>query len=159
MRVIKLRGGILLIEESAFDECILLNHIDIFTNALVVTQTEGNHSFHFSTDGTIPPTGHEQVVITSECFYSMRSAEIVAAESDITQIMGMQISRNDKRGRLREWLALHEMRHREDITTILELGLWKVTMSTSSSAIREIRDDSRARYGAGVIIPHVLPFL
>ena len=55
-------------------------------------------------------------------------------------------------------VALHELRHKKEVATLLELGLWKSKMM-EDGLNPDIRENCRLRSGAGVIIGSVLPFL
>ena len=55
-------------------------------------------------------------------------------------------------------VALHELRHKKEVATLLELGFWKLKIM-EEGLNPDIREDCRVRCGAGVIIGSVLSFL
>ena len=159
--MVKLCGGIKTFREQTFSGCSSFAHLVTPSNALVITNTGGNHNFYYVADGIIPQTNFEQAVIHSECFNSMPSTEMSEVELAITGILGrfFGLDWNHKRERICELLAPYELQHKKEVTTILELALWKAKMAEFEGLDPGIREGCRVRCGAGVIIPGVLSFL
>lgn len=160
LRKVKLCGGILTIKEGAFDGCRSMGHLKTLMRGLVVTSTGRDCSFLFVMDGLMgPPKNCAQVAIFSECFNSMRAAEISEAEIDVTEILGLRLGWDDKRKLLGEFLAPHELRHKVEVTTFLELGLWKAKLDESDVLESRSRQDLRVKCGADIIVRNVVPFI
>merc|ERR1712160_191760 len=100
-----------------------------------------------------------RVVITSECFNSIDAEGISQLEITATGILGLFSVWGEKHERLRELLAPYELRHKKEVTTILELGLWKAQIDQLDGLNLETREQCRLACGAGVVIGNVLPFL
>ena len=126
---------------------------------------EDSSRFRFVTDRTsmvdktIPCTNLAQVVITSECFNSMSAEEISQLEHAITENMGLRSVWGEKHERLCELLAPYEVRHKKEVTTTLELALWKAEIDQSGGLVRATREECRLKCGTDVVIQNVLPFL
>ena len=168
-----------MVNEGVFEECNLLDRITTPSKALVITVThEGNdddgeeggegeddHRFSFLTesttmvDGTVPCTDSAHVVIASECFNSMGAEALSQLEIAASGILGLRSAWGQKHKGLRRLIAPHELRHQKEVTTILELGLWKAQIDQSDDLSQETREECRLNCGAGVIIPNVLSFL
>ena len=56
------------------------------------------------------------------------------------------------------WPALCVLWHKKEVTTILEFGLWKVTVGKLVYAHPGTSDNCRARCGAGASVPNVVFF-
>lgn len=158
LKMVTLCGGIQMIEAGVFD-CSLLDSVTSPSTALVVTEVRDNLHFYLATDGTIPHADSAVVVIASECFNSMRTPEMADVESAIIDIMGRPVGWDDQRERLRALLSPHELSHKKEVTTILELGLWKAAMDKVENMNLSVREERRVTCGADSIIPYVLPFL
>ena len=142
-------GGMQLILTDAFGECDLLERISIPCRALVITGNGEGQNFSLVKDGFTPQVSHRKLVIASECFNSICSAEMSGMEAAIMRILGEAIMRSkrpwyeesrysewdEKCQRLRVLLAPHEERHKKDIASVLELR------------------------GVGMVQEHVLSFL
>lgn len=160
LKTVELSRGIQLIGGRAFNECDLLNHIVVTPKCFVVEKTGEDYSFSFTTNGMIDPnTEFDRVVIASECFHSMRSEEVHALEVAMTEILEMELEWDDECERLRGLLAPYERRRKEEVTSILELGLWKAEMRRSNGTGPGIREACRLACGAEVVIEQVIPFL
>jgi len=162
LRAVELGGGILAMQEEVFEGCDLLGHVRVPSKALVVTETEagGDRDARLVADGAIPRTALPQVVLASECFNSMRATEMSEFELASTEILGLRGAWDDARERLRALLAPFEVRHGREVTTLLELGLWKAALQASAeTANASTRENCRLNCGAGVIIPNVASFL
>lgn len=158
LRMVKLSGGVHLVEEDTFTGCDLLYHITAAPKCFVVEKIGENISFSFATDGTISSnTEFERVVIDSDCFHSMSSHEVSALEIAMTEVLGTNFGEewDDKCERLRALLAPHERRRKKEVTTLLELGLWKAEMRRTGGT----RATCRLTCKAEGIIPHVVSFL
>jgi hypothetical protein len=136
----------------------------IQAKALVITGTQGNRQFHVATDTFAPrdfaqvaPIDSAQVVIVSECLHSMCAADMSEVKLRITEILNPQGEWDRQRERLRDLFAPYELRHKKEVTTLLELGLWKAKM-VSEGVNPEIRGECRVNCGAMVIISNVLSF-
>lgn len=158
LKMVTLCGGIQLIEAGAF-ECSVLESVTSPSTALVVTDGRDKLHFYLAMDGIIPHADSAMVVIASECFNSMRIPEMADVESAIVDIMGRRVGWDDQRERLRTLLAPHELCHKQEVTTILELGLWKTAMDKVENMNLSVREERRVNCGADSIIPYVLPFL
>ena len=141
--------------------CRLIDHIKVSSRALVCTVTDDAHSFCHVNDGIIPQTEHGQIVIALECFNFLSEADTAELEFAITEILGPYplLEWDDKCDRIRELLAPHELRRRREVTTLLELGLWKSKLEESQGAGPGSREACRVHCGADGVIPHVLKFL
>ena len=64
-----------------------------------------------------------------------------------------------KRARLYDLLNVYNDRRKKEVTTLLELGLWKAEMRRSSGTAPWTRATCRVICNADVIIPTVVPFL
>ena len=160
LRMVKLCGGIQMIEEDAFDGCNSLDHVRVSSKALVITKAEGERHFHLATDGTVPLTNYySQVVIASECFNSMRPADISEVEQAIAKILERRLEWDDARGLLHDLLAPYKVRHQKECTTLLELGLWKAKTGEANHANPGVREACWVSCGAEIIIPNVWSFL
>ena len=162
LEAVKLSGGIQLIGDEVFDQCNCLAGITIPFGALVVTEAESDHHFSFVANGIIPLSNRKQVVIASDCFRSMAPSQASEVKRAVAGILGtqMQAGWDDKREHLRAWLAPHEARHRKEVATLLELGLWKTGMEPWEDASSpEFRADCRIACKAGVVVPNVMSFL
>lgn len=107
----------------------------------------------------IPHTDLAQVVITSDCFHSMRACEIEEVGLLVAGILGLRLGWGDKREQIRRLFAPYEAQHRKEVATILELGLWKAKMEETDCVDPRIREECRVKCGAAVVIEKVLPFL
>jgi hypothetical protein len=161
LKLVKICGVIQLIRAEAFYHCALLDNVTIPAKALVVTGPQGNRQFSIATDGTFSPSNSTQVVIVSDCFNTMRTADLSDAELRITEILGLQLQGgwDAQRERLRDFLVPYELQHKKNLTTLLELGLWKAKMEESASGNPETREECRVNCGAMIIISNVLSFL
>lgn len=104
-------------------------------------------------------TSQAQVMISSECFHSMRTAEIEEVGLVVTGIMGLPLGWSDKREQIRRLFTPFEVKHREEVATILELSLWKTKMKERDCVDPGIRKECRVKCGAVVVIEKVLRFL
>ena len=160
--MVKLFGGIQMISAGAFDDCTLLEHGNgmVPAKALLGTGAQGNRHFRFAAEGTFSPSNSTQVVISSECFHSVRPAEVSEVELRIAEILDRQEEWDAQRERLHTFLAPYELRHTHQVTTLLELGLWKAQIVTAQGANAGLsREECRVNCGAAIIVPHVLSFL
>ena len=151
-----------MIMDSAFIGCNLLDNIRTPSKALVVTKNGESYNFIYLKNGSIPRNGLSRVAIVSECFNSMRPAETLDLKHSITDILGTEMrSKWDKKHQqLRALLPPYEKRHKKEVTSILELGLWKAEMEKSGGGLNpRIRAESRLGGEAEVIIKRVMPFL
>ena len=109
------------------------------------------------TNGTITLTTRGLVVIASECLESMSLAGLTEAENAINAITNTRDqTREEDLKHIRALFAHYELERKKEVTTILELALWKAVDEFEDLTARE---ESRVACGAGVIIPVVLPFL
>jgi len=171
LRRVALRGGIQRIEAGAFPPCAAapLERVATPSRALVVVadeeeEEEGRRHFHWATGGTLPRAALQRddaalVVIAAECFSSLHPEEKGDVQAAVAGVLDLEMGWDEQRARLRDVLAPYEMRHKEEITTILELGLWKAEMGGVDRADLCVRETCRVNCGADGIIPYVLPFL
>lgn len=158
LRRVAVRGGIQRIEAGAF-ACGSLDRVAIRPRALVVTDNGGQHHFHVATDGTLPRADAARVVIAAECFGSLHPEEMGVVQAAVAGILELRVGWDDQRAQLRDLLAPYELRHKKEVTTILELALWKAEVREWDSSNPSVRETSRVNCGADSIIPNVLPFL
>jgi len=181
LRTVELRGGIQIILTNAFVGCDVLRHIRLPCKALVITGNEEGQHFTFARDGFTLQISKRNVVIASECFNSIRPAEISDIEIAIISIAGEEIMSSElswSNSQYNEWdeicqrlrvlLAPHEKRHKAEIASLLELRLWKAEMEkldddSDSRARARTRARTRVAYrpqrGVEMIQDNVLSFL
>lgn len=160
LRKVKLRGGILLIDTHTFEGCDSLDRVRVARKCLFITYTREGYNFNFATERSIPLTAHmKAVMITSECFYSMRSTDVSELEIAVAEILGMRLEWDAKRERLCRLLVPHERRRKKEVTSLLELGLWKAEMCRSGGTGPGPREECRVTCRAHIIIENVVPFL
>jgi len=177
LKEVTLAGGVVTIRANAFCNCRPLEGITIPSKAFVVEvdsddDADGNsdsysegHSEVFtcrlvSTDGgTFALTEAKQVIISPERLNYISSPDLLELqlENTITTIM------ND-RGRTREEniervLALIKSRALFEVSTILELALWKNKMDETDDSNYGSRGECRVMCGADEIIPCVLSYV
>ena len=171
LRIVKLYGDIQIIGESAFADCNMLNHVRIPFKALVITKCgyaddDEQYWVGFARDGTISTVGidkrHNWVVVILNCFNFMHLHEMLRLKRPIMGILGedMRQGWDQKRQQLRALLAPHEKRHKKEITSLLELRLWKTKIENLEDNLNPIAR-AKCRFGsqAEVIIKQVAPFL
>ena len=167
--VLQLNCGVLRIQSRAFEDCDLLHHVGAPSKSLRATAvaTPGNYDFRLVPDVNTSMPSRPHVLITSEFVNSMSSAEMSEFQLDIAHILGRLGTWNeswadeawaDKLQSLLALVAEHELRHKKEVATLLELGLWKLKIM-EDGLNPAIREDCRVRCGAGVIIGSVLSFL
>ena len=90
----------------------------------------------------------------------MSSTEISEIGLAVAGILGLRLGWGDKREQIRQLLAPYEFRHLKEVTTLLELGLWKAKMDDGIDGVNpRSREQCRAKCGATVIMEQVIPFL
>jgi len=175
---VTLAGGIMTIEANATRICPSLERVRIPFKAFIIEvepyrdsvssdsdrDSGGNlESFTcrlvLSDNGTTPLTEAKQVIISPERLNYIRSPDLLELqrENAIATIM------ND-RGRTREEnieqvLALIKSRALIEVSTILELALWKNKMDETDDSNAGSRRECRVMCGADGIIPCVLSYL
>ena len=79
----------------------------------------------------------------------------------ILEVLGTDMSEDwwKKREQLTELLRPHELRHNKDVTTILELALWKANIHQLVCHNRAARRVRLRMRGSDVIIPGAMSFL
>lgn len=129
----------------------------------VVNSTFGGGSFEFCRHAatTLPDPQFAQVFIDLECLNSLTDSELSILEPDIADILGGDISEDwpDKHEQLTELLHPHELNHKREITTILELALWRKEIQQLLRHSWAARAACLHASGSGVIIPGVMSFL
>jgi hypothetical protein len=137
-----------------------VDHVTVQAKALIVTGTQGNQNLCFAAAGTFSLSDFPQVVIASECFISMHAADVAEVERGVTEILGLEEEWDAQRERLLAFLAPYELRHKQQATALLELGLWKARLQASQGVNTGLgREECRVNCGAAIIVPHVLSFL
>ena len=169
LRVLKLNCGVLRIQSGAFEDCDLLHHVGAPSKSLRATavETPGSYDLRLVPDVNTSVPSLPHVLITSEFVISMSSAEMSEFQLEIAHILGPLGTWNenwldeawaDKLQSLLALVAEHELRHKTEVATLLELGFWKLKIM-EEGLNPDIREDCRVRCGAGVIIGSVLSFL
>jgi len=189
LREVKLVVGIQDIGRYAFTTCRSLEPIAVPSKAFVIEtgvylndfgiETEYHHNCRLLTDGTITPEIHGQVVVaSSECLMYMSVTGLAEVQNAINEIINSrERSRDENLERIRVLFAHYELERRKEVTTILELALWKAKVDESKHAntssnkdehhchkrarIDDLnaRKECRVKCGADIIIPDVLSFL
>ena len=167
MRVLKLSCGVQRFLVDAFYDCDMLDHLLIPSNALRAFDAGGgNYDFQLATNRNTPMSSPPHVLITSECLNSMSSTQMSEFQLEITEILGQARDWDSfvdtgtwvgASHRLRALVARHELRHKKEVSTLLELGLWKSKMVTDGANLD--RELCRRCCGAIVIIAGVMPFI
>ena len=82
--------------------------------------------------------------------------QLEQAETKVNEILGLDQTEDEKIRRIRKWFAYY---HLLDVTTMLELAIWKCNNGTGEDAAA--RQSSRSNSGSdmNVIIPGVLDCL
>ena len=171
LRVLRLSLGVKRISSWAFQDCDSLDHVVTSSKALRVdaigSPTGGDYFFQLVTDENTFVHSPSHLLITSECFNSMSLADMSEFQLEITNTLGpvhlydeswVDEAWATKLQMLLALVALHESRHKKEVATLLELGLWKSKI-VEDGLNPDIREDCRLHCGAGVIIGNVLPFL
>jgi len=131
---------------SEYDEYDHVSYWEVITCRLVLTD-----------DGTFTLTRAKQMIISPEHLNYIRSSDLLEIENVINTIM------ND-RGHTREEniervLALIKYHALFEVSTILELTLWKNEMNAMDDSNLATRADCRVMCGGDDIIPGVLSYL
>ena len=168
LKVLKLSCRVQRILVDAFYDCDMLDHLRTTSKALRAFSADGaNYDFQLATDGDTPVSDDPHVLISSECFNSMSSTLMSEFQLEVTEILGHAREWDNfllgetwagKSQRLHALVARCELRHKREVTTLLELALWKSKMMTDGVNL-DIRECCRLRCGASVIVVGVLPFL
>merc|ERR1712194_341858 len=127
-RSVTFRDGILAVGAAAICNFLEDELVAISSKAFVISERgNGNYNFQFVTEGTIPETDSEQVVIASEGFNLLRPTDMPEVERAIARILGrsMLSGWNEKRERLLALVAPYEVQYKTERTTLLKLCLWK----------------------------------
>jgi len=164
---VTLAGGIVTIEASVFQNCHSLEGITIHSKASVLkVDSDGDPDGEILTcrlvltdDGTTPITEAEQMIISPEHlnYISLPDLLELQLENKINAIM------ND-RGHTREEniervLALIKYHALFEVSTILELTLWKNKLNAMDDSNLATRADCRVMCGGDDIIPGVMYYL
>lgn len=138
----------------------LWKRVSIPPRALVVTQVSGNFKFLGPTGRTRTHPGCAQVFLALECLNSLTRSEVVSLKTLIVEILDTDICKDwcNKRGRLTELLHPHELQHNREVTTILELALWKEEIYQLVCCTRTARKACLRMCGSEIVIPKVMSF-
>ena len=166
MRVLKLSCGVQRFLVDTFYDCDMLDHFQTPSMVLRTFVRAGEtYEFQLSNDRDTPDY-YPHMSITSECLYSISSTQMSEFQLEITEILGQArhwdsfVDTGTWVGashRLRALVASHESRHKKEVSTLLELGLWKSKMMTDGANLD--RELCRRCCGAIVIIAGVMPFI
>jgi len=171
LKMVQLTGSVQIILREAFHQCNSLEHISVPCKSLVITWKDGHENFDLVRDSFPPPAwGEKKLVITSECFSSICLTDMSNIETAITEIIGVEIMPFETSWPCYEWdekcqricamLNPHKKQCKNQIASLLELGLWKANMKkTDDEADSRVRAEHRPNHGVEMIQENVLSFL
>jgi len=170
---VRLAGGVVTIEEDAFVDCDSLEGVTIPPKSFVIeVGSEGNWEEYsdgnmevftcrlvLTDDRTVALTTAEQVIVSPEHLNYIRSCDLLdlQLENEITTIMNSRWrTREDNIERV---LALIKPSALFEVSTILELALWKNKMDAIHDSNFGTRAECRVTCGADDIIPGLVSYL
>mmetsp|Transcript_17728 Transcript_17728/g.32040 ORF Transcript_17728/g.32040 Transcript_17728/m.32040 type:complete len:266 (-) Transcript_17728:82-879(-) len=174
---VTLAGGVVTIERDTFSDCPSLEGITIPPKAFVIeveVDSDGDSDNVYDNDseddghvfvcqlvlienGTIPLTDAKQVIVSPEQLNYISSCDLLEIENAITTIMNDQGRTREEN--IEQVLALIKSRALFEVSTILELALWKNKMDETDDSNSGSRGECRVMCGADEIIPCVLSYV
>jgi hypothetical protein len=158
---VTLLEGLQSIGHLAFAGCHALEHINIPPVAFVIDLDQSSCHVMRST----MPKPHTSTLVISKWMQYRCPSQLQRAEAKVHEILGLLPQTEDRgieRGRrifhLRKWFTYCDL---SDISTMLELAIWKARMMDDDELDAEARQASRRRCGIdlNVIVPGVLLYL
>ena len=165
---VTLREGLHDIEVGAFEDCTALAQIIIPPVALVINIRDSHCQFMRAT----MPAPRNITLVVSKWMQCRSPGQLAHAEAKVNEILGRhQQTEEEKIQCIRKWFAYYD---RLDVTTLLELAIWRANMDGNGHDAEAMqrnprmrrrrrgeRDASRRNCGAdmNIIIPAVLEYL
>mmetsp|Transcript_17732 Transcript_17732/g.32048 ORF Transcript_17732/g.32048 Transcript_17732/m.32048 type:complete len:248 (-) Transcript_17732:77-820(-) len=151
-------GGVVTIERDTFSDCPSLEGITIPPKAFVIGD---GHAFTcelvLTDNGTIPLSDAKQMIVSPEHLNYISSCDLLEIENAITTIMNDQGRTREEN--IEQVLALIKSRALFEVSTILELALWKINIDKIDDSSPGTRAEYRVTCGSDYIIPGVKSYM
>eukprot|EP00580_Thalassiosira_gravida_P014698 CAMPEP_0201681380 /NCGR_PEP_ID=MMETSP0494-20130426/51078_1 /ASSEMBLY_ACC=CAM_ASM_000839 /TAXON_ID=420259 /ORGANISM="Thalassiosira gravida, Strain GMp14c1" /LENGTH=503 /DNA_ID=CAMNT_0048165121 /DNA_START=376 /DNA_END=1889 /DNA_ORIENTATION=- len=151
-------GGVVTIEGDAFGSCPSLDGVTIPPKAFII---EVGHVFTcqlvLTDNGTIPLSDAKQMIVSPEHLNYISSCDLLEIENAITTILNDQGRTREEN--IEQVLALIKSRALFEVSTILELALWKINIDKIDDSTPGTRAECRVTCGSDYIIPGVKSYL
>mmetsp|Transcript_17724 Transcript_17724/g.32033 ORF Transcript_17724/g.32033 Transcript_17724/m.32033 type:complete len:247 (-) Transcript_17724:77-817(-) len=155
---VTLAGGVVTIERDTFSDCPSLEGITIPPKAFVIGD---GHAFTcelvLTDNGTIPLSDAKQMIVSPEHLNYISSCDLLEIENAITTIMNDQGRTREEN--IEQVLALIKSRALFEVSTILELALWKINIDKIDDSSPGTRAEYRVTCGSDYIIPGVKSYM
>ena len=152
---VTLGEGVLCIQGEAFNGCPSLSRINIPPVAFVIGIRDSRCQL-LRTAMTVP---RRTTMVISKWMQYRSPDELGRAEAKVNEILGRhEATVEEKVASFRKWFAYYD---RLDVTTMLELAIWRVNMDGFNEEDTEARQAIRRNCGneMNIIIPGALEFL
>ena len=151
---VNLREGLHDIELDAFNNWVSLEHVNIPPVAFVI-DTERSICQLMR---TAMPAERGRKLVVSKWMQYRSPSQLEEAKAKVNEIMGHRRQTEEEKIQcIREWFAYY---HLLDVTTMLELAIWRCNVDAANAQDANARQASRRNCGSemNVIIPGVLQF-
>jgi len=170
LKHVTLAGGIVTIEENAFQNCPWLEGVTILSKADFVIELNSDSNSErdlevltchlvLTDDGTIPLNHAEHMIVSPERLNYISSPDLLELQLDNTIATIMNDRGRTRKENIERVLALITSHALMEISTILELALWKNKMDETDDSKTGSRGVCRVMCGADEIVPCVLSYL